>query len=79
MLLIARFYQRFSGENTFFWLYILDAIFFGAMCVRYASVGIVFDDYLSNALSVFAGILLIFLALHLRVRMLNKKKLDKLS
>lgn len=76
MLLIARFYQRFSGERTFFWLYILDAILFGAMCVRYASVGIVTGDIVSDVLAILAGGLLIFLVLLLRLRMLNKENID---
>jgi hypothetical protein len=76
MLLIARIYQKFSGERTFFWLYILNAILFGAMCVRYASVGIVPGDFISDALSILAGSLLIFLALILRFRMINKKEVN---
>jgi len=76
MLLIARFYQKFSGERTFFWLYILNAILFGAMCVRYASMGIVVGDIVSDILALLAGSLLIFLVLLLRFRMINKKKID---
>jgi hypothetical protein len=77
MLLIARFYQRFSGERTFFWLYILSAILFGAMCVRYASVGIVIGDFYTDILSISAGVLLIFLSFLLRSRMLNKQKIGE--
>jgi hypothetical protein len=75
MLLIARFYQKFSGEATYFWFFVLDAILFGAMFVRYASVGIVVGDLSSDALSILAGSLLIFLTLVLRFRMLNEKKM----
>lgn len=79
MLLIARFYQKFSSERTFFWLYLANAILFGAMCVRYASVGIVVGDFISDLLAILAGSLLIFLSLILRLRMLNKTKHDTTS
>lgn len=76
LLLIARFYQRFSGERTYYWLYIPAVILFGAMSVRYASAGIVVTDIYTDTIGIFAGGLLLFLTLRLR-RLMLRRKLDR--
>ena len=74
MLLIGRFYQKFSGESTFFWLYLVTIALFGAVFVRVASSGIIVGDFLANALSILSGGLLIFLSLLLYFRMMRTKE-----
>lgn len=73
LLLVARFYERFSGERTYYWLYIPAVILFGAMSVRYASAGIVITDIYTDTIGIFAGGLLLYLTLRLRQVMLRRK------
>ena len=73
MLLIGRFYQKFSGEQTYFWLYLLAIVLFGAFFARIANIGFIVGDFLSDALSIISGSLLIFLSLLLYLRMMNSK------
>jgi O-antigen ligase len=72
MLLIGRFYQKFSGEQTYFWLYIVVMFLFGAAAVRYAGAGIVVADALTDGLMFVAGSLLLFLSGVLYRRMMNQ-------
>ncbi len=72
MLLIGRFYQKFSGEQTYFWLYIVVIVFFGAAAVRHAGAGIVITDALTSGLLFIAGSLLLFLSAVLYRRMINQ-------
>lgn len=74
MLLIGRFYQKFSGEATYYWLYLLCAILFGALFVRIASAGFNVTDTITYSLSIISGSLLLFLSLILYLRMMNKKE-----
>jgi hypothetical protein len=72
MLLIARFYQKFSGERTYFWYYSGVVVFFGAIAVRYASVGIVIGDWVTDILSIIAGVSLLILCVVLYWRMMRQ-------
>jgi hypothetical protein len=72
MLLIGRFYQKFSGEKTYFWLYMVVTGLFGAAAVRYAGAGVVVGDVLSDGLMLVAGSLLLFLSVVLYHRMMNR-------
>lgn len=72
-LLIARFYQRFSSEKTYYWLYFACIVIFGAMFVRIASAGFVIGDFLTDALSIVGGTLLLFLTILLYVRMMRHR------
>lgn len=74
MLLIGRFYQKFTGERTYFWLYLVAIVLFGAVFVRIASAGSIVGDFLSDALSIVSGSLLLFLSLILYLRMMNTKE-----
>jgi len=76
LLLIARFYQRFSGVKTWFWLYVLVIVLFGAMAVRDAGVGMVVGDLLTDAFSILAGGILLFLVILLQNHMMRQKKHD---
>lgn len=58
-LLIARFYQRFSGVRTYFWLYTVPMLFYGVSAVRYASVPALAGDTLGDGF-LLAGSLTLF-------------------
>jgi len=73
MLLIGRFYQKLSGETTFYRLYFLAIIVFAALFVRIAGSGIIIGDFVADALSIIAGGLLLFLSLVLYLRMMTNK------
>jgi hypothetical protein len=64
-LLIARLYQQFSGERTFYRLFIAPLILFGLAVVRYNSIDQVTHDVPGSALAALAGLLLIGLCARL--------------
>lgn len=74
MLLIARFYQKFSGEETYYWLYLAVIVLFGALFVRMASIEFGMGDLLVDILSATVGILLLFLSVLLYFRMMSTKE-----
>ena len=74
MLLIARFYQKFSGHRTYFWYYVIVIVLFGIVAVRYASVGVVLGDSISDIVSFIAGTLLTFLSGILYWHMVRKNQ-----
>lgn len=76
LLLIGRFYQKFSGQRTYFWFYFLCAVLFGALFVRLADIDVLQVDFLADALSIVAGSLLLFLSLLLYFRMMKHKDND---
>jgi membrane-associated phospholipid phosphatase len=65
LLLIARFYQRFSGERTYFQWFILPIVMFGAATVRYTSIDQIAGDGFGDGLLVIGGAVLGFLCVHL--------------
>lgn len=65
MLLIARFFEKFSGQRTHFRLYGLVIVLFGAAMVRYASVDRITSDLPGDTLMGLAGVLLAALSVHL--------------
>ena len=65
MLLIARFYQHFSGEQTYFRFYLVPLVLFGIAAVRYASINQGIGDWLGDISSGLAGAMLTLLSLHL--------------
>jgi hypothetical protein len=69
LLLIARFYQKFSGERTLFRLFIVPIMLFGVAVVRYASINQMAQDSLGDILMALAGITLTGLCLLLYRRM----------
>jgi hypothetical protein len=69
LLLIARFYEKFSGEHTYFRLFSLPIVFFGTATVRYASVNRMAGDGLADAMMAVGGLILIALCLFLFRRM----------
>jgi hypothetical protein len=76
MLLIGRFFEKFSGERTFFRLFIVPMFFFGAAAVRYTSINLVSGDLLGAMLLTAGGLMLIWLCAILYRRMLLRELHD---
>ena len=76
LLLIARFYQQFSGERTFYLFYVVPLVLFGMGAVRYASLDMVAGDPLGDLLSGLAGAILVALSLWLYLRMTTGRTED---
>jgi len=70
IMLIARFYQRFSGESTHFRLYLIPIVLFGIQAVRQTNFP---HDLLSNLLAGVAGVVLGTLSLLLYWRMTARR------
>jgi hypothetical protein len=73
-LLVARFYQRFSGVRTFFWLYIIPMILLGASAVRYASVEQLQGDFLGDIFLFSGGAVLMALSTWLFQQMMTNRE-----
>lgn len=73
LLLIARFYQKFASEQTFFQLFGIPIVFFGAGLVRYASLDRIAGDPLGDLLMGAAGLVLSFLCVLLYYRMTRNR------
>ncbi|QPC81864.1 hypothetical protein G4Y79_19560 [Phototrophicus methaneseepsis] len=65
LLLVARFYQRFSGEQMYFWLYLIPLVAFGLVSVRHAGAQDGRWDLIASLVSVLAGLILLFLVVRL--------------
>lgn len=74
LLLIARFYQKFSGERTYSRLFLVPVALFGGAAVRYASIDQVIGDPLGDILQAAAGVVLIALCLKLYQLMIVQQK-----
>ena len=70
LMLIARFYQRFSGEKTYFILYMIPMVLFGVQAVRQTNFP---DDRVGNIVAAVAGVMLLGLSLFLYWRMTAKR------
>ena len=73
LLLIARFYQRFASEQTFFQIFGVPIVLFGAGLVRYASLNRVAGDFLADLLLGAAGVVLSCLCVLLYYRMTRNR------
>ncbi len=69
LLLIARFYQKFSGERTHYRWFVLPVMLFGAAVVRYSSINQVAGDWLGDLSLAVGGLALIVLSMMLVARM----------
>lgn len=63
LLLIARFYQKFASEPTYFRLFGVPIVLFGVATVRYSSIDQIGGDPLADILAASAGIILLVLCL----------------
>lgn len=79
ILLIARFYQKFSGEHTQFYLFGVVIILFGIATVRYTSLRRVSGDVIADVLSLVGGILLLIIMVRLYQKMMRSKLKNKQS
>ena len=70
LMLIARFYQRFSGEKTYFSLYLIPMVLFGVQAVRQTNFA---HDMLGNIFAAVGGVMLLGLSLFLYRRMTAKR------
>lgn len=61
LLLIARFYQRFAGEKTFYEFFLIPIVLFGAAAVRYSSIDQMAGDAIADLLLAAGGLVLIVL------------------
>lgn len=73
LLLIARFYQRFAGEKTYFRLFFIPVVLFGIQAVRQTNFG---HDAANNLLAASGGVLLLGLCLLLYRRMTTGRKIS---
>ena len=73
VLLIARFYQKFSGERTYFSLFAMVIVLFGISTVRYTSLRQISGDEAADMLSFIGGVLLIILSVRLYRKMMRKQ------
>ena len=73
LLLIARFYQRFAMERTFFEWFAVPILLFGAALMRYASIGHLAGDLAGDALFGLAGLSLLGLSVFLYYRMTQNR------
>jgi len=69
LLLIARFYEKFSGERTNFKVFALPIVLFGAATVRYASINRMAGDLWADVLMSAGGVILMVMCLLLYRRM----------
>lgn len=74
MLLIARFYEHFSGERTYFQLYVLPVICFGIGAVRYTSIERVAHDSVADLILALGGLVLLFLSIRIYWLMIFRKR-----
>ncbi len=71
LMLIARFYQRFSARRTYYWLYLVPIVCYGAAAVRYASIDQVTGDLIGDTFGGIAAMTLAVLSLLLYRRMMS--------
>lgn len=75
LLLIARFYQKFSGVKTHFQYFLVPVVLFGAASVRYASVNLIAGDALADLMFALGGLILIALCITLyRVMIVGREE-----
>lgn len=72
-LLIARFYEKFSGQPMYFRAFFIPVILFGMAVVRYASIDSIVGDVWADAALISAGATLMGLCLVVYWRMLRDK------
>lgn len=65
MLVIARFYQHFSGEPMAYRWFIIPILLYGGASVRYAAIDRIGGDLAGDLLAAAAGMVLAWRALHL--------------
>jgi hypothetical protein len=59
LMLIARFYQNVSGENTHYWAFLIPIIMFGIASARNAFIDQVNGDLLADSMWFLGGCVLV--------------------
>lgn len=72
VLLIARFYANFSGDRTYYRLYLVPLVLLGMAAVRYASLGLLAGDLFGDVLLAVGGLVLLILSIYLYHRMMMR-------
>lgn len=72
MLLIARFYHKFSRVATYHWLYLVPIILYGFVFVRMSSLPPQQSDLVIHVISAIAGGCLLFLSILLLRLMMTR-------
>ena len=65
LILIARFYGRFSGDRTRYLLFAVPLIGYGIAAVRYASIDRSTGDLMGDLVAALSGLILIMLVARL--------------
>ena len=74
MVLIARFFERFSQERTYYRVLALPIVAFGVSGVRYASLGTATGDLVADALLGSGGLVLLIWSLRLYWLMIYRRR-----
>lgn len=74
LLLIARFYQKFSNHKTYARFFLIPFALFGVACVRYATLRTQLTDPFADSLMGIGGFLLAFLFFRLYWLMMIKHR-----
>jgi hypothetical protein len=74
LLLIARFYEKFSGKRMYFQAFFVPLVLFGAAALRYASIDGISGDVLGDLTLTVAGLTLLPLCVVVYWRMLRDHK-----
>lgn len=73
LLLIARFYQKFSSARTYYEWFAVPILLFGAATMRYASIDQLAGDVIGDALFGAGGIAMLALSVFLHYRMTRNR------
>lgn len=73
LLLIARFYEKFSGEPMYFRLFVAPLALFSVATVRYADLNRITQDALADTAMIIGGVMLIGLSVWMFWRMIYRK------
>lgn len=73
LALIARFYEQFTQQPTYYRWYVAPVMFYGMASARYASLNQWGRDWIADTLMFCGGGILIGLCYHLYQRMTHKK------
>ncbi len=65
LLLIARFYQNLTGENTRYYLFAVPIVIFGVAAAHYANIDRVMGDPAGDLLLFLGGLVLGYLSIRL--------------
>lgn len=74
LLLIARFYQKFSGKRTYFRWLLFPVVAFGVAAVRYAGLNRFTGDIFADLLLAGGGMTLVAFSLNLGRAMLKQRE-----